>query len=461
MRLRYQVVVAVLVITLMASCFIAGRQFESLAAATPGDGRKASVVIGALLGLNDEAIAGTEIEDVDVRPLETFQEVMSHLRRQYVSPVEDEKELTYGAVRGMLSVLRGEPYEDRYSRFLDPKEYRAFLDENEGHFGGIGAEIGLREAELPSTVLEELSGLTCPVCGADITSPKRFEVVVIAPLPNSPAERSGLQPGDHILKVDDMLTAGLSLGQVVGRIKGPPGTVVKLLVSRAGGAKPMEVKVTRAVIQVQSVEHRLLPDRVGYLRISTFNDTTPQLVEDALRNLRTKGMRGLLLDLRTNAGGGLEVCVKTAAQFMGSGPVVYIQERGGKPEPRNAEDGASQFNLPLVVLTNLGTASAAEILAGAIQDAGLGTLVGAKTFGKGLVQTVIPLRDGSSLALTTARYFTPEMRDIDRKGIAPDIPVEQPSSAEYIPPLSENDAQGAAALEVLREKIRQPAGTAA
>lgn len=461
MKLRYQLVVAILVITLMASCFVAGRQFESLAEAMPGDGPKASLAVGALLGLNDEAIAGTDIEDVDVRPLETFQEVLSHLRRQYVSPIEDEDDLTYGAVRGMLSVLRRAPYEDRYSRFLDPQEYHSFLEENEGHFGGIGAEIGLREAELSSALLEELSGLSCPVCGADITNPKRFEVVVIAPLPNSPAERSGLQPGDHILKVDDTLTAGLSLGEVVARIKGPPGTAVMLLVSREHESQPLEIKIARAVIQVRSVEHRLLSDRVGYLRISTFNDTTPDLLEEALRELRTKGMQGLLLDLRNNAGGGLEVCIKTAAQFIGSEPVVYIQERGGKREPRNAEDGANRFDLPLVVLTNLGTASAAEILAGAIQDAGLGTLVGVKTFGKGLVQTVIPLRDGSSLALTTARYFTPKMRDIDRKGIAPDVEVEQPPSKQYIPPLSEKDVQGAAALKLLREKVKESALTAA
>jgi len=206
--------VAFLVVTLMVSCFLAGRQFQSVASSLSAGDERAVSLVSRSFKLGGDA-GPSEVDDVSVRPLETFQEVMSHLRRQYVSPVEDEKELTYGAVRGMLSVLRGKPYEDRYSRFLDPKEYRAFLDENEGHFGGIGAEIGLREAELPSTVLEELSGLTCPVCGADITNPKRFEVVVIAPLPNSPAERSGLQPGDHILKVDDTLTAGLSLGQVV------------------------------------------------------------------------------------------------------------------------------------------------------------------------------------------------------------------------------------------------------
>jgi len=449
MRMRYQLVVALLVMALMTSCFIAGREFGSL---TANGAEGPAGVIGSILGLgvNGTALAG--IDDVDVRPLETFQEVLSHLRRQYVSPLEDESQLTYSAIRGMLSALRAEPYGDRYSRFMDPKEYRSFLEENEGHFGGIGAEIGLRETEPPPGLSENLAGLSCPVCGADITNPKRFEVVIIAPLPNSPAIQAGLQAGDHILRVGEMLTAGLSLGEVVSQIKGPPGTRVKLQVARAGVPQPLDIEVTRAVIQVRSVEHDMLPSRMGYLRISTFNETTPELVREALIDLRARGMSGLLVDLRNNAGGGLEVCVQTASQFIGSGPVVYIQERGGSKEPRKGTDGG-RFELPLVVLTNIGTASAAEILAGAIQDAGMGTLVGTKTFGKGLVQTVVPLRDGSALALTTARYFTPNMRDIDRKGIEPDVEVEQPPSKEYIPPLSEKDVQGRRGIEILRDLI--------
>ncbi len=461
MRLRYQLVVAILVITLMVSCFLAGRQFESVAATIPHSEREGGRLIGALLGLGDEASGGTDIEDVDVRPLETFQEVLSHLRRQYLSPIRDERKLTYGAVRGMLTVLRRDPYEDRYSRFLSPEEHRSFLQENEGHFGGVGAEIALREADVEPATMEDVAGISCPVCGSDVKNPRHPQVVVVAPLPGSPAERAGVQPGDQILRVDDSLTAGLSLGEVVQRIKGPPGTVVTLLIARDSRPRPLEIKITRAVIQVRSVEHSLLPGGVGYLRVSTFNDTTPELVREALRELRAGGMRGLLMDLRSNAGGGLEVCVQVAGEFIGSGPVVFIQEREGPREPRNAAGDGQPFELPLVVLTNLGSASAAEILAGAIQDTGVGTVVGAKTFGKGLVQTVIPLRDGSALALTTARYLTPKLRDIDRKGIEPDIDVEQPASTEYIPPLSEQDVQGAEAIRLLREKMGVPAEKAA
>ena len=459
MRMRYQLVVALLVISLMISCFVAGREFGVLRRAAP-EGRAARV-LSRLLGLGADGTAAAGVEDVSVQPLETFQEVLSHLRRQYVSPIDNESEITYGAIRGMLSALRSEPYEDRYSRFLDPEDYRSFLEENEGHFGGIGAEIALRETDLPPGISDDLAGLSCPVCGADITDPKRLEVVIVAPLPDSPAIRAGIQAGDHILRVDDALTAGLSLGEVVGKIKGPPGTGVRLLVTRAGEPQPLEIKVTRAVIQIRSVDYETLPGKIGYLRISTFNETTPDLVEQGLRELRESGMRGLLLDLRNNAGGGLEVCVRVASEFIGSGPVVYIQERGGPREPRNAVNGSSPFDLPLVVLMNVGTASAAEILAGAIQDARLGTLVGTKTFGKGLVQTVIPLRDGSALALTTARYLTPKLRDIDRKGIEPDIELEQPPSREYILPMSEKDVQGAEGLNILRTMIEQPTEVAA
>ncbi len=457
MRMRYQLVVALLVITLMVSCFVAGKEFG----AAGSDDTTASKLLGGILRLGAGGAAVAETDDVSVRPLETFQEVLSHLRRQYVSPIRKEDELTYGAIRGMLAVLRSQPYEDRYSRFMTPDDFKSFQEENEGHFGGIGAQIGLREIDLPPGLAKEMKGLVCPVCGADLSQPKRFQVVIVAPLPDSPAIRVGLRAGDYLLRVDDKLTAGMGLGEVVSMIKGPAGTSVKLQIAHEGQSKPIELKVTRAVVEVRSVEHRMTPSGIGFLRINTFNDGTADMVADALKDLRSKEMRGLLLDLRDNAGGGLEVCVRAASQFIGTGPVVYIQERGGKPEPRNAVDSQKPFSLPLVVITNLGTASAAEILAGAIQDAKLGTLVGTKTFGKGLVQTVIPLRDGSALVLTTARYFTPKMRDIDKKGIEPDIEVNQPESKEYITPLSDKDEQGKKALGILRDMMARGARAAA
>jgi len=453
MRLRYQLVVAILVITLMVTSFLAGRQFQSLALLIPGG----DLASRGLLSLASTASADQSGDGgVSLRPLETFQEVLSHIRKQYVSPIKNDKELTYGAIRGMLSVLRDEPYNDRYSRFLDPEEYRSFLEENEGHFGGIGAELGVREVKAaPAPQVKGTEGLRCPVCGTEISNPKQYQVVIIAPLPDSPAERQGLKAGDHILRVDDVPTAALALNETVRRIKGAPGTAVSLLVSREGLPEPLQVKITRAVISVHSVEYKMMPEKIGYLRISTFNDTTTDLVKGALKQLRADGMRGLLLDLRNDPGGGLEVCIEVASQLVGKGSVVYIQERGQPKQAREATSDARRIEVPLVVLVNNGSASASEILAGAIQDDEVGKLVGVTTFGKGLVQTVFPLRDGSALALTTARYLTPKLRDIDHKGIAPDLVVEQPKSTtlEFAPPLGEKDAQANAALSLLRQEM--------
>jgi len=452
MRLRYQLVVAILVMTLMVTSFLAGRQFQSLAALLPGRGLGSA----GLLSLSGAASAGQTREDEgSLRPLETFQEVLSHIRKQYVSPLKSDRELSYGAVRGMLSVLRDEPYNDRYSRFLDPEEYRSFLEENEGHFGGIGAELAVREVKAtPAPEMKGKEGLRCPVCGAEIGNPKQYQVVIVAPLPDSPAERVGLKAGDQILRVEDAPAATLTLSETVRRIKGTPGSTVSLLIGREGLAQPLQVKVTRAVISVRSVEYRMLPDDIGYLRITTFNDTTTELVKKALTELRAAGVRGMLLDLRNDPGGGLEVCIEVASQIVGRGPVVYIQERGQPRRPREATSDARRLDVPLVVLVNNGSASAAEILAGAIQDAGVGKLVGVTTFGKGLVQTVFPLRDGTALALTTARYLTPKLRDIDHKGIAPDVVAEQAKSMDFIPPLSQKDTQGASALNLLKQEIR-------
>ena len=459
MRLRYQLTVAALVIVLMFSSFLAGRQFQSLSDSLPGVAGGAAGLLTTILGVGDHAFASPGIEDVSVKPLQTFQEVFSHLRSQYVFPIQDERALTYSAIRGMLAVLQSEPYEDRYTRFLPPQEYRSFLEENEGHFGGIGAEIGLREVDGPAPSPDIPEGLTCPSCGAEVSTPKRYQIVIVAPLPDTPAERAGILPGDRILKIDDTPTASLSLSEAVSRIKGRAGTTVVLTVGRDDVEEPIRIEITRAVIQVRSVDHRMLPDSLAYLRITTFNETTPELVRQALAELRSGGMRALILDLRNDSGGGLDSCIEVASQFVGEGPIVYIEERGETRQPRNAIGQPSRIDVPLAVLVNVGTASAAEILAGAIQDNGLGTLVGEKTFGKGIVLTVLPLRDGSALALSTARYLTPNLRDIERRGIEPEMVVEQPASSEYIPPLSENDEQGAAALRFLREQLRAPTGT--
>ncbi len=460
MKHRYQLVIIVLLVTLMVGSFFAGRQFESLAAASPARSEGFARIVSTMLTAGGgEAMS---IADVNTSPLETFQEVLTRIRRDYVSNIQDEHKLTYAAINGMLSKLREAPYSDRYTRFLEPSDYRSFMDENEGHFGGIGAEIGVREVKNTTETAPKPEAKDgdkpaapphCPNCGAEVDPAKQYQIVIVSPLPDSPAEKAGLHAGDRILKIGDKSALGLTLGEAVRTIKGRPGTVVDLQVSRDGSAEPKEVKITRSIISVKSVTSKMLDNKIGYIQLSAFNDVMPKMLDDALKSLRSQGMKALLLDLRNNPGGGLDVCVEAAGKFIGEGPVVYIQERGRPREVRNSPRGSTRFNLPLVVLVNNGSASASEILTGAIQDDHVGKVVGVTTFGKGLVQTVFPLRDGSALTLTTARYLTAKLRDIDHKGITPDVVVEQPKSEEPIPALSEKDAQGAAALKALRAEI--------
>jgi carboxyl-terminal processing protease len=455
MKYRYQLVIAVLLMTLMVGSFLAGRQYESVAATTyRHDGL--TRLVSSILTSDQARAAG--IGDVNLSPVERFQDVLTRLRRDYVFGLKDEDKLTYAAINGMLSVLHDPPYEDRYTRFLEPSDYRSFMDENEGHFGGIGAEIGMREVKKPDDVTAGSGGgsalpLRCPECGADLSKAKQYQIVIVSPLPDSPAERAGLHAGDRILKIGDKPAVNLTLGEAVREIKGQPGTVVDLQIARDGLPEPREVKITRSIIQVRAVDYKMLPEGIGYLHLSAFNDSMPRMLKEGLTSLRSQGLRGLLLDLRNNPGGGLDVCVEAASQFVGEGPIVYIEERGVPREVRGGVKGSKRFDLPLVVLVNNGSASASEILCGAIQDYKVGKLLGVTTFGKGMVQTVFPLRDGSGLTLTTARYLTAKMRDIDKKGISPDIVVEQTKSEDPIPPLSDKDVQAAAALKLLKQEM--------
>jgi carboxyl-terminal processing protease len=439
----------------MLTCFVAGQQFQSLAASGHQVAARLSGDLRALLQLGDEPSGG--LEEINLRPQDTFNEVLMTLMEKYVERLDEkaQTELSYGAIRGMLGALHEAPYNDPYTRFMDPKEFKLFWEENQGHFDGIGAVLD--EVEVKAEPLEQkgpgtAEPLVCPVCGSELTHPRRFRVIILSTMPGAPAERAGVKAGDMILKVDGKSTDGLARSEVAKLIRGEAGTDVKLLLKREGVPKPFEVSLTRAVIDSPSTEGKMLADDIGYLRINLFSERSPEAVAEELRKLKSAGMRGLVLDLRGNPGGALGSCVQVAGMFVGPGPVVYTKQRLGGQKAEEPEGEPKALGLPLAVLVDRHTASAAEILAGAIQDRGDGTVVGTRTWGKGLVQTVLRLKDDSAIAVTTAKYLTPKLRDINHAGIQPDRVVELSPSDLKGPPGPE-DAQAKAAIAIVKSKL--------
>jgi len=446
MQRKYRIALILLLVTLMVCSFMAGRQFQVLSDAAAGRIALSEVLratrIASAAGVTPADVA----DEVDLQPLETFGQALENISRYYVHPVEDRTKLTYGAIRGMLASLQ-----DPYTRFMEPEEYRAFQQENQGHFEGIGATIGLTEVKSNGQAGKVTPGLRCPACGSEI-HPRGFRISIVAPLPGSPAAKAGVQAGDLVLQIDGASTEGMTLGEAVKRIRGERGTKVKLLLGREKAAQPLLKEIVRGPIQVPTVETKMAQDNIGYLRLNYFYEDTGNSVGQALEKLRAQHMRGLVLDLRNNPGGLLNRCIEVAHQFVDQDPVVYVQERGQPMHPfYGGERGKGhKFEYPLVVLINKGSASASEILAGAIQDSGVGKLVGATTYGKGSVQTILPLKDGSALALTTSKWYTVSRRDIERKGVAPDVAVEVKPDAALA---SAEDAQYQKALEMLRQQV--------
>lgn len=346
-----------------------------------------------------EQIGGTEDNSSGTKPLpliDTYSAVMERLKADYNGPV-DERKATYAAIRGMLHAL-GDPF----TRFLDPDEYKKMREENEGNFQGIGAQLDTN---------------------------RKGEVYIKEPLPDTPADRADVRKNDVITAVDDKPIKGMDIQDVVKLIRGQQGTKVKLTLMRPGQTKPLTKIITRDTVQFQMVRHRMLDDKskIGYIRLYQFNEQSDIQFDKALTALEKDRVKGLVLDLRGNPGGLLQVAVDIGSRFIESGPVVIIQERGGQKNPLYVEeDKHNHKRYPLVVLVDKSSASASEIVSGAIKDDGVGTLVGTTTFGKGRVQTIMPLQDGSAVAITTAKYLTPKGTDIHKKGIDPDVVVEQP-----------------------------------
>ena len=323
--------------------------------------------------------------------LRTFAEVMDRIKSAYVEPVSD-KTLLENAIKGMLSNL------DPHSAYLEPEAFRDLQESTSGEFGGLGLELGTEDGFLK----------------------------VVSPIDDTPASAAGIQPGDLIVKIDGQPTKGLSLMEAVEKMRGKAGSDIELTLVREGG-KPFDIELTRAVIKVKSVKSQLLDDGYGYIRITQFQVNSGEEVGKALAKLRKdngKKLRGIVLDLRNNPGGVLQAAVEVTDHFLKKGLIVYTEGRIANSELRfNADPADASEGVPLVVLINGGSASASEIVAGALQDHKRGVLMGTDSFGKGSVQTVLPLNNDRALKLTTALYFTPNGRSIQAQGIVPDIEV--------------------------------------
>ena len=325
--------------------------------------------------------------------LDIFANGLAIIQRDYVDEVEPQK-LIYGALKGMLKAL------DPHSQFLDPEAYREMQGETEGKFGGLGIEITTKDNYL--TVVTAIEG--------------------------TPAYQVGIMPKDRIVKIDGSSTKDLGLEEAVKKLRGEPGTKVKLTVLRESEKDLLDFEIERAIIKIESITRAEMIDNViGYVRISEFQERTGDDLAKALKDFESKGMKGVILDVRNNPGGLLQASVDVVEKFVESGSLV-VYTKGRKPSQNLSfkAKGGPMTQVPLVVLVNEGSASASEIVAGAVQDLKRGVAIGKKTFGKGSVQSVIPLKDGSALKLTTSKYFTPNGRSIQGKGIEPDLEITLP-----------------------------------
>ncbi len=352
------------------------------------------VGLAAVFGWERINIQKVSAEDKAIyENLQVFSDVLDIVKENYVEEVDNEK-LIEGAISGMLRTL------DPHSSYLDPDAYKELQVETKGSFGGIGIEITIRDGVL----------------------------TVVSPLEGTPAYELGIQAGDQILRVDGEPTKEMTLMEAVKKMRGPKGTKVVLTIMREGFTKPEDFVITRATIAIKSVRTKNLEPGYGYVRLSQFQSSTARDLRKALAKLEKENqpLKGLVLDLRNNPGGLLDQAVKVSDEFLRDGLIVYTGGRLKSQDMRfEAHVNTKPHPYPVVVLVNEGSASAAEIVAGALQDHKRAVVVGVKTFGKGSVQTVMPLRNGAALRLTTAIYYTPNGRSIQAKGIEPDIVVQR------------------------------------
>jgi len=380
--------IAVLVVLLVGNLFVAARLYSEA--------------------------TGKVDKDNPYAQMELITRVMELIRKDYVDGEKvTYKELAYGALKGMLSSL------DPHSQFMDPQGYQDMREDTEGKFGGIGVVISMS---------------------------KEGFLTIVAPMEDTPGARAGLLPGDRIIKINGMVTEKMTLPEAVRQLRGDPGTKVTIGVFRAKAKDPSEkikdYTIERAEIKVDSVKDaKMLQDGIGYIRITQFNEPTADEFEKALQKLEAQGMDALIIDLRNNPGGLLEAARKIASKFVPAGDLIVSTE-GRDPTQKlvyKSDRGKKRLTMPIVVLVNGGSASGSEIVAGALQDLKRAVLVGETTFGKGSVQTILQLPDGSAVRLTTAKYYTPSHKVIHEHGVVPDITV--PVSEEDERKLAEQRAR--------------------
>ena len=338
--------------------------------------------------------------------LKTFTEVLSMVKKYYVEDVST-KDLVYGAIKGMLNSL------DPHSSFMPPEAFKEMQVETKGEFGGLGIQIGMKDGVL----------------------------TVVSPIEDTPAWKAGIKAGDKIIKISGTPTKGLSLEDAVAKMRGAPKTPITITVYREGWKEPKDFTIVRDIIKIKSVKSKVIEDDIGYVKIIQFQEQTASDLETALKKLEEKKINSLIIDLRNNPGGLLNSAVDVAGEFLPKGTlVVYTKTRSGEKTEFHT-DGDQIATQPMIVLVNEGSASASEIVAGALKDWNRAVILGTQTFGKGSVQTVIPLSDGAGLRLTTAKYYTPKGISIQNTGITPDIVVklEAKNGEKEHPVLRERD----------------------
>lgn len=348
--------------------------------------------------------------------LKTFSEILSLLEANYVEKV-DTNELIDGAIRGMLKTL------DPHTSYLPPEAFKQMKVETSGRFGGLGIEITVRKGIL----------------------------TVVTPIEDTPAFKAGIKAGDRIIKIEDESTLDMTLSDAVERLRGKINTEVNITIFREGLEEPLNVTLMRANIQVKSVKSKIYEGSIGYVRIRSFSKTTSRDLDKVLSEFRKKQVKKLVLDLRNNPGGLLNQAVEVSDRFLNpENLIVYTQGRTEEQNMRfTTHDRVERVSYPMIILVNSGSASASEIVAGALQDSNRAIILGTQTFGKGSVQTIIPLSDGSALRLTTARYYTPSGRVIQENGINPDITVEVPIASAKVEEQNDKSKE-----EVNKEKVK-------